>query len=204
MDAVKKISLIAAAIGALAIQSSAMAAEGTLSFKGNITSAGCKINGNTTFTMAPDLGTIAASTFTGVGSRAQRNVPITLKLTDCPTAVTGVVNGSTVKVYFTTSGGGLATPANPSGGGSGVDPDNPNLLALTKGTGVASGVGVGIWNAADGTQLNLNSSAAGGIVFTYDQGQGTTINLAADYQQTKTSVVAGTADAVGYLAFDYK
>lgn len=193
MDAVKKISLIAVAIGALAMQSSAMAAQATLNFQGTITASACIINGGTNIAMLPaNFGTLSTASFTGVGSRAQRNVPINIALTKCPGAsATEGINGTYVKIAFT---------------GTAPDVNNKQLLQLTQDPGVATGVGIGLWNAADGKQLNLNPDTP--TQFNYDQGVGTadvgtTIKLLADYQQTAATVNPGVANAVGYLSFTY-
>ncbi len=188
MDAVKKISLIAAAIGALAIQSSAMAADGTLNFTGTIISSGCKINGSANFVLAPDFGMVSASAFSGVNSRANRNVPVILKLTDCPAAGTGA-NGQSVKIIFSSPGAVLTG----------------NLLPLTPGTAAApaaTGVGIGLWDQSTGNQLKVGGDP---VSYAYDAGkQEATLSFVADFQSTATTVTPGVANAVGYIAFDYK
>lgn len=180
MDAVKKISLIAAAISALAFQSSAMAAEGTINFNGTITSAGCKMNGADTFTMTQDFGTVAASAFSGVGSRARLDKVITIKLDNCPVAGPGI-DGRKVTLTFT-------------GPTPGTYPNN--LVPLNAGG--ATGVGVGLWKS-DGSVVTLGGAAP--VVFPYDAGvQGTTITLFADYvstvDNTTTKIVPGVANTV--------
>ncbi len=188
MDAVKKISLIAAAIGALAIQSPAMAADGAgvLNFSGNIIQAGCKFNGADTFTMATDFGTVAANAFATVGARARLDKPITIQLTNCPGNPTGTtastINGTKVAL-------GFRRPVNVSTTGL------ANNVAPLDGTSTAKGVGVGLWNT-NGTAIALDSETD----FPYDMSDPNnlkvTINLVADYVSTMASVSPGTANTV--------
>jgi major type 1 subunit fimbrin (pilin) len=78
-----KLALLLALTGAAAISQSAFAADGTITFNGNITAQTCTISGNGSgpnFTVA--LPTVSASTLSTAGATAGRS-PFNIALTNC-------------------------------------------------------------------------------------------------------------------------
>ncbi|MCC7005875.1 MAG: hypothetical protein IT497_04435 [Ottowia sp.] len=67
MDAVKKLTLIAAAVGALG-QGVAMAADGTVNFTGSVTASACVVTGGAAGgVITVPMGSVSSKAFTGVG-----------------------------------------------------------------------------------------------------------------------------------------
>ncbi|WP_232456765.1 fimbrial protein [Burkholderia ubonensis] len=188
---IKKIT-IAAAVALAA--SSAMAADGTINFTGEIVAASCGITGGNGTSVTGGkgnqsidvkLGKVSADTLSGTaGGGIAAGTAINLNL-DCGATAKGLTS---VKVRF--------DPA----GGSGVDGHNNKLLQVT---GTAKGVGIGIFNTA-GTLLNLNANETfdaplvqGGT----EEAPVYTANLAlrAGYVANGSEITAGTAN--GTLPF---
>ncbi|KVE06913.1 fimbrial protein [Burkholderia anthina] len=183
---------VAAAVALAA--GSAMAADGTINFTGEIVAASCGITGGNGTSVTGGkgqqsidvkLGKVSVDSLGGAaGGGIAAGTAVNLNL-DCGATAKGL---STVKVRF--------DPAS----GSGVDGKNNKLLQTT---GTAKGVGIGIYDAA-GTLLNMNANE------TFDAplvNGGTaeapvyTANLAmrAGYVKNGDEVVAGTAN--GTLPF---
>lgn len=153
--------------------SAAFAADGTINFTGSITETACVVD-TTSATLSVPLGKISATAFKAAGTTAPAT-KFTLLVKSCPTATTAKVNFDGIPV---------------SG-------DN-NVLALTTGTGVATGVGVQISDKT-GTVVPLR-----GLSSSYDLKLGSTtpgqdvvnnLEFTARYIATATTVTAGTANA---------
>ncbi|KWF03357.1 fimbrial protein [Burkholderia pseudomultivorans] len=145
----KKIAMMWSAAGlAFLTINAAHAADGTISFSGEIVAASCAITGGNgasvtgskgNQTIAVKLGKVSADALAGTaGGGIAAGTAINLGL-DCGATGAGV---NTVKVRFDPLGG------------SGVDGANNKLLKIT---GTAAGVGIGIYNS-EGTLLNLGAN----------------------------------------------
>lgn len=173
MDAVKKMTLIAAAVGAITIQGSAFAADGTISFTGTVIDSGCKVaetpNGGT---MTIPMGSFSKASFTDVGSKsAQKNFSLTL--TECPSGK------GTVLIRFSGT----------------ADTANNNLIALTPGG--ATGLALG-FTGPDGNDLSIQKDSSPVTI----TNNAATLNLQAFYQRTGT-INSGDAKAVAYFTLTY-
>lgn len=151
--------------------------EGQINFTGEIIDSACTVVNNLSNPLDVTLGKVAKSAFTGSGSTTA-TTRFDIQLKNCPDTVT------TASINF----GG--TP----------DSNNADVLALTSGTGAATGVGV---------QL-LDSNSAPISLYTaskeYTLASGTTTNdlqFGARYIQTAATVVAGQANAVSTFTVVY-
>jgi type 1 fimbria pilin len=144
----KNILAIAAAAVSVAAAGSAMAADGTITFTGAITTASCSLTGGAGASVSPgtggqdiavNLGTVSADSIgnaAGGGVVAGTNINLNL---DCGKTGTGL---NMVKMKF--------DPA----AGSGLDAKNNQLLKVT---GDAEGVAIGLYDA-NNERLNLAAS----------------------------------------------
>ncbi|WP_226789526.1 fimbrial protein, partial [Pseudomonas aeruginosa] len=140
-------SILAAAVASLVV-GNAMAADGTINFKGEITAAACSITGGAGTTVGGaagnqtidvNLGKISIDSLGGTaGGSIAGGTSLNLNL-DCGKTGTGL---TTVKLKF-----------NPMSGST-IDPNNESLL---KTVGTATGVGIGIYGS-DGKLLNLSAN----------------------------------------------
>ncbi|HCF2381779.1 TPA: type 1 fimbrial protein [Pseudomonas aeruginosa] len=140
-------SILAAAVASLVV-GNAMAADGTINFKGEITAAACSITGGAGTTVGGaagnqtidvNLGKISIDSLGGTaGGSIAGGTSLNLNL-DCGKIGTGL---TTVKLKF-----------NPMSGST-IDPNNESLL---KTVGTATGVGIGIYGS-DGKLLNLSAN----------------------------------------------
>lgn len=152
------------------------AADGTINFTGSITDAACTITPST-MNQTVTLGSVATSALNGVGSTAAPS-RFDIVLSSCPATATKA------SVKFD----------GPS------DATNSTLLALTTSTGVATGVGIGLFEQDAATQIPVGgTSAAKNLSTTAD----TTFSFIAKYVATSATVVAGTADAVSDFSVTY-
>ncbi|OLF53820.1 fimbrial protein [Pseudomonas chlororaphis] len=136
--------LFAASIAGL-LANSAMAADGTINFTGEITAASCTATAGAGTTVGGNkgnqnidvaLGKVSMDSLKGTaGGNIVAGNAISINL-DCGATATGL---STVRVQFDPMSG------------SGIDPKKNTLL---KTTGTATGVGIGIYNSSN-TQVNL-------------------------------------------------
>lgn len=153
---------------------SAFAADGTVNFTGSITDTACVVD-TASATLSVPLGKISTKSFAGAGTVAPAT-KFTLVVKSCPAATTASVNFD----------------------GTPVSGDN-NVLALTTGTGVATGVGVQI-SDKDGNPVPLR-----GLSGSYDLKKGdpadttkdvtNALDFTARYIATAATVGAGTANA---------
>ncbi|WP_235589274.1 fimbrial protein [Type-D symbiont of Plautia stali] len=152
------------------------AADGTINFTGTITDATCKVTpGSANQTVA--LGTVSSTNFTAAGSQSSPT-KFNIVLTQCP------ASASTARIKFD-------GPA---------DASNSTLIALTSGTGVATGVGVGIYEADGTTQIPVATASASKTLSTTAN---TTFSFIAKYVSTSATVTAGTANAVSNFTVTY-
>ena len=132
------------AVGLLAISAgSAWASDGTIEFTGEITTNTCEFaNGDT---VNVELGHYSNTQFKNVGDKSP-TTQFTIPLTNCPTEAWKHVDGTTsasFQLWLETR----------SSGTTGTDND---LVAVTGSGTPATGVGIRIDRASDGTQLALN------------------------------------------------
>jgi major type 1 subunit fimbrin (pilin) len=186
----KKLILPAALIaglGALAVQS-AMAADGTITFNGSISSVTCTVHGgapgasggNFTVTLPkaaaadfPSAGSVAGATAYNIYVGASGEA-------DC-------ANGTKVNVYY--------EPTSPN-----IDPAT-GYLNLTAGTGVATGVKLQLLNAGDKSVINLATAPSSTQVTV--AGNTATLPFYAQYVSTAASVTAGTANSSVLYSIQY-
>ncbi|ELY3759411.1 fimbrial protein [Cronobacter universalis] len=173
--------LLTSTLAALACSSSftcaASTGEGQVNFTGEILDAACEVVNSLSSPLAVDLGKVSKTAFTGVGSTTNIT-SFFLQLKNCPETVTKA------SIKF----------------GGNADTDNVNVLALTGGTGTASGIGIQLVDA-DGTPLNLYTASAD-----YALQTGTATNdleFGARYIQTGAAVTAGTANGSSTFTVTY-
>ncbi|EOC1345420.1 fimbrial protein [Cronobacter turicensis] len=176
----KKI-LLTTTLAALACSSSltwaASTGEGQVNFTGEILDAACEVVNSQSSPLAVDLGSVSKTAFTGVGSTTNIT-SFVLQLKNCPETI------KTAAIKF----------------GGNADLDNVNVLALTGGTGAASGVGIQLVDA-DGTPLNLYTASAD---YTLETGTATnSLEFGARYIQTAAAVTAGTANGSSTFTVTY-
>ncbi len=172
-----KKSLIAAALlTGSAFASMANAADGTINFTGNIIDVACNITASTA-TQTVAMGTVVSSSLNTVGATSAPT-RFKIELTGCPATVTR----ATIKFD------GQANP------------DDPNLLVLTSAAGVATGVGIGLYEQDSTTMLPIGTPSASKTLSTADS---TTFEFIAKYVATNATVVAGSANAVSDFTVAY-
>lgn len=173
----KNLMAVAFAVTAALSASTAMAADGNINFTGEILDAACNVDVGATSALVVDLGKVKKSAFNGDGSTASAT-KFTLKLSDCPSTI----SKAAVKFDGTAYAG-----------------DN-TVLALTSGTGVATGVGIQLMDATN-TVVPLFTASS-----TYDLEESVVNNLDfyARYIQKGASVVAGKADATTSFTIVYQ
>lgn len=172
-----KKSLIAAALlTGSAFTSMANAADGTINFTGTITDVACTVTAGTA-TQTVAMGTVASSALSAVGATSAPT-RFNIVLSSCPAAVTS----ATIK---------FDGPTNPT---------NSSLLALTNVAGVATGVGIGLYQQDSVTQIPMGNASASQTLSTLTD---TTFNFIAKYVATSAAVVAGSANAVSDFTVIY-
>lgn len=181
-----KFSLLAALV-TVAVMSScnAAAADGTVTFTGEITDASCEthigtLTGGSNATVA--LGKVPVSSFTGVGS----------------TAADGA--GSTnVKIFLTECPAGTPTTASLKFDGAYYKGDNSYLALDTAAT--ARGVAILLSNPS-GTPIKLGEKSED-FTLAVGEGSSTELNFKAAYIQRETTVSAGTANSSATFTINY-
>lgn len=164
---------------------SANAADGTINFTGEIIDAGCNafVNGSGTSTGNVDMGKVQKTAFKGVGSTvdgAASTTGFTIELNDCPTTVTNV----TFKFD-----------------GQNVNGDD-KILALTTGTGVATGVGIQLYDKARGV-IELAKASAPYTIANKGTPSTNSLPFYAKYIQTAAAVTTGPANSVATFTVNY-
>jgi major type 1 subunit fimbrin (pilin) len=186
----KKLILSAAMIAGLGAVTSqvAMAADGTITFNGNISSVTCTVHGGTpgasggNFTVT--LPKVASSAFPSSGSVAGAT-PYNIYVG--ASGETGCANGTKVNVHY--------EPTSPN-----IDPTTGYLNLIT-GTGVATGVKLQLLNAGDKSVINLATSPNSTQVTV--AGNTATLPFYAQYVSTAASVTAGTANSSVLYSIQY-
>ncbi|MBO2675583.1 fimbrial protein [Shewanella algae] len=154
----------------------AFAADGTINFTGEITSAACTVDAASA-NQNVALGTVNSSVFSGVGVVAAPT-KFDITLTNCDAAVTSV------NVSFD-------GPA---------DSNNSQLLALD-GASTAAGVGIALYEDDATTLIPLATKSKSHSLNT---GADTTISYVAKYMATASSVTAGSANASTNFTVSYQ
>jgi major type 1 subunit fimbrin (pilin) len=180
-----KHTLLAAALATTAVLSfsSAFAADGTVNFTGSVTDTACVVDLGTNNTLSVPMGRISKTSFGAAGSLAGAT-KFTLKLKTCPAATS-----ATVKFDGIAAGG------------------DDKILALTGGTGAATGLGIQISDKG-GNVLPLATDSAS---YTLAQGDAldptkdvsNDLNFTARYISTAAAVTAGTANATATFSINY-
>lgn len=155
--------------GVLAISQSALAADGTITFNGEVTGQTCSINGGTN-NLVVTLPTVAAITLDTPGKMAGLT-PFTIDLTGC------AATPGKVRVAFEP--------------GTTVDASTGRLRTAAGG---ATNVQIGLRNAADATAINLGAAAAGQNSTAVD-----IVNGNASLRYTAEYVATGGAATVGLV-----
>ncbi|AZD18097.1 fimbrial protein [Pseudomonas chlororaphis] len=186
-------SIVSMAIAG-AVSTSALAADGTINFTGEIIAASCKIDGGAGTTVGGekgkqninvDLGKVSSDSLSGTaGGTIVGGQSINLSL-DCGGTAEGL---KSVKLKFDPSSG------------SGIDSKKGSLLKVS---GTAEGVGIGLYNGSNAlVNLGANETINGDLV-PNKEGDVTTytaqLNMRAGYVANGAPVKAGTAN--GTLPF---
>ncbi|MEL4013835.1 fimbrial protein [Dryocola clanedunensis] len=171
-----KKNLISMAIAVAAVLSAAntFAEDGTVNFTGEITDTACTVDIGANNTMTVDLGKVARTAFTGVGSKASAT-KFVLKLKDCPTGL------NLARVKFD---------------GTGYDGDD-SVLKLTQDLGAAQGVAIELSDPAAKLPLFTPSTA-----YALVEGDNA-LNFYARYVQMAQTVVSGPANASATFTLNY-
>jgi len=171
-----KKSLIAVALLAgSAFVGVANAADGTINFTGKVTADACTVTPGTG-TQTVSLGSVSSTALAAVGNSAAPT-KFDVTLASCPAAATS----ATVK---------FDGPA---------DTKDSRLLKLTTATGVATGVGIGLYEQDASTLIPVGSSSASK---TLSSTANTTFSFVAKYVAT-AAVTAGSANAVSDFTVIY-
>lgn len=170
------LAMAMAGVVTMGMMNAAQAADGTINFTGEITDQTCTVAPDSV-TKAVNLGKVAASALSGtVGTKASPT-RFTLNLTNCPATATA----TTVKF-------------------DGVrDANNADLLQITPGTGVATGVGIEIADK-NGTAIPLYTASS-----EYPLVVGANaLDFVARYVSTNATVTTGAANSVSQFTLNYK
>ncbi|AJZ89330.1 Long polar fimbria protein A [Beauveria bassiana D1-5] len=160
-----------------AVGSVAQAADGTINFTGTITDTACTVSTATKNQTVP-LGTVSRTAFAAAGDTAAPT-KFSIVLQNCPTTV------SNANIRFDGP----------------IDSANSNLLALTAGTGIATGVGVGIYEQDAHTLIPIATpSATKALSSTVD----TQFDFIAKYVSTSATVTQGPANAATNFTISYQ
>lgn len=188
---IKMIKQLLATSVICAFATSAMAADGTINFTGEITSASCVVS--------PGAGT--------VGEKQVIDVNLGKVSMDSlgSGGSTGIVAGTSINLNLDcgNTGDGLSTVSinfDPLSG-TGIDPSNSSLL---KTQGTAKGVGIGLYNT-DNTLLNLSGNQSFDSALVHEGDKYTAkLNLRAAYVANGETVVAGPATGTLPFTLTYK
>ncbi|MCV3773536.1 MULTISPECIES: fimbrial protein [Enterobacter] len=144
------------------------ASDGSINFTGTVLDAACTVDVGASSALAVDLGSVQKSAFTAVGSTASAT-KFTLKVSKCPSTITKA------SVKFE---------------GISYDGDE-SVLALTTGTGVATGIGIQLLDSAS-TVVPLETPSSS---YTLATDVSNELDFYARYIQKAATVAAGKADA---------
>lgn len=174
-----KKNLMAATLAAAAVMTSAsvFADDGQINFTGEITDQGCKVSNTPTAPLNVAMGKISTGSFHGAGSTASAT-KFTLKLTECPSTV------STATIAFD---------------GTSLNGNN-TILALTGGTGAATGVGIQLSDDSNTVVPLFMKSKA----YTLKSGsESNNLEFVARYIATADEVKPGAANATANFTIHY-
>ncbi|KFK94090.1 MULTISPECIES: fimbrial protein [unclassified Serratia (in: enterobacteria)] len=172
----KKNIIVATLVAAAAMTTaSTFAADGQVNFSGSVIDASCNVTNATSGSLNVVLGQVSKSAFTAAGTKAAPT-KFTLQVSNCPDSV------SSVGVKFD---------------GTTVAGDN-SVLALTQGTGVATGVGIQLSDASQNV-LPLNTAS---INYPLTAGAAN-LDFVARYISTAATVTAGPANAIANFSIIY-
>lgn len=166
-----------AIISGSAFASVAHAADGTINFTGNILDAACTVSSATKNQTVP-LGDVSRTAFAAVGDTAAPT-HFSIVLQNCPATVTNA------SVKFDGP----------------IDAANSNLLALTPATGIATGVGIGIYEQDASTLIPIATDSASKVLTTTADTQ---FDFIAKYVATSAAVTMGPADAATNFTITYQ
>lgn len=180
-----KKTLLAAALATTAALSfsSAFAADGTVNFTGSVTDTACVVDMGGTNVLAVQMGKISKSSFTVAGTVAAAT-KFTLQLKSCPSATTATVKFD-----------GIAA--------NGDD----KVLALTTGTGVATGLGIQLSDKS-GAVLPLATNSTSYTLLKKDltatpPADVNDLVFTARYISTAAAVTAGSANSTATFSINY-
>lgn len=154
---------------------SATATDGTLNFTGKITSTACNIDASSTSNGDIALGTVSSTAFSAAGDVAAAT-RFTIALSNCPTEL------KTASVRF-----------------DGIPASDNRILALTSGEGVATNVGIGIYEADSSTLIGLQKSSTAQSLATGTN----TLTYIAKYYALDKNVGAGVANSSATYSVTY-
>lgn len=180
-------TILGLAFASFAVNPIAVAAENntaTVSFSGYVTQCICQLADNSTSVDVP-MGTVAASSFSGVGARAGQK-RFTLRFKNCPPNAKLHIAWSGRRIPLTTSGHG---------------PVMPGLMALDgmgQNKNVAKGVALSL-TRADERLWELSEDSP----FTTNADGTATVDLVAAYQSI-APVEGGSAGASAFFIINYK
>lgn len=161
----------------LGLSANALAEDGTVNFKGELTTDACQVVNNMSNPAQVDLGKVAKTSFPTVGATAAAK-KFTLVLKNCPPGV------SAATVAFN---------------GNAENGDN-RVLALTQETDVATGVGVQISDVSQ-TVMSLGvPSQSYPLVSVVDNN----LDFVARYVSTQSDVTPGPANSVATFDISYQ
>lgn len=143
---------------------------------GTITATSCDVD-NSSQHQTVNLGNVSVGAFKNVGDTSNPE-SFHIRLTDCSSNI---------------SGGTITFQGSP-------DTNNPDLLQLTPGSGVASGVGVQVMDGTGGTPIALGSPVSTVPL----SGGDNDLHYSLRYKSTLPTVVPGTANAVMYFDLAYQ
>ncbi|MDK4745514.1 fimbrial protein [Leclercia adecarboxylata] len=151
--------------------------EGQINFTGEIIDSACQVVNGVSSPLDVSLGKVSQTAFTGSGSTTS-TTRFDIQLKDCPETITSAA------ITF---------------GGS-ADGTNANVLAVTPGTGAATGVGIQLLDKTE-NPLSLYTAST-----SYTLQSGTTTNdlvFGVRYIQTGSTITAGPANAVSTFTVMY-
>lgn len=169
-----KKALVAAALLSIVSVNAAHAADGNLTFTGEILAATCTINGSAPGNINIPLGNFSVNEFGSTGTTAG-NGKIVMDLAGCPNQI------STVKIQFDGT----------------ADNTNPSLLKID-GSG-ATGLGIGIYET-DGTPIPIGMSSRD-ITLTSGAARA---EFDAKLMSTASTVGPGSVDATATYTIQYR
>lgn len=172
----KKNLIVVAVLATSTFAMSAFAADGQINFTGDIIDTACVVTNDPANPLSVTLGNVSSTSFSAVGDTAA-STKFDLLLTGCPDTVS-----ASASVKFD------GTP----------DTNNNDVLQLTQGVGVATGVGVQLADDI-GTTVPLFTASKPYALQTGDN----TLSFMARYISTAAAVTPGAADATAQFTIIY-